>query len=79
MYRTEQYGNHAFILCNFRRHSLNMCEVLKEKLDDGINAEFCTAPSVLGAMKMCMRYEYGEMSFESFDKNFNSSYYRRWP
>ena len=79
MYKTEQYGDYAFILCNFSGHSLTMCEFLKSELDPGINAEFCTAPSVLGAMKMCMRYEYGEMSFDDFDKNFGESYYRRWP
>ena len=79
MYKTGQYEKRAFILCNFRGHSATMCNILKDKLDPGISAEFCTAPSVLGAMKMCMRYEYGDISFNDFDHNFNRSYFRRWP
>ena len=79
MYKTQQYGNHAFILCNFKKHSDIMCSFIEKRLTPGIDAEFCTTPSVLGAMKMCMRYEYGEMDFEKFTYNFNTSYFKRTP
>jgi N-acetylglucosamine kinase-like BadF-type ATPase len=79
MYSTEQYGNNAFILCNFQKHSDIMCDFIEKRLTPGISAEFCTTPSVLGAMKMCMRYEYGEMDFEEFTRKFHLSYFKRTP
>ena len=79
MYLSGQYGNHALILCNFRKYGDVMCKFIKEKLDPGIDAEFCTLPSVLGAMKICMRYEYGESDFKEFTRNFNNSYFRNAP